>query len=34
MRMFRTLSDEGFKELNDKTFKNRFKEFFLFKNST
>lgn len=27
------LSNENFRELNDKTFKNRFKELFLFKNS-
>ncbi len=33
MRMFRALSDEDFKELNNKIFKNRFKKFFFFKNS-
>ncbi len=32
MRMFHALSDENFRELNNKTFKSRFKEFFLFKN--
>jgi len=32
--MFRALNDEGFKELNNKTFKNRFKKFFFFKNLT
>jgi len=35
MRVFLiTLSDKDFKELNNKIFKNRFKELFFFKNST
>jgi len=34
MRGFRALSDENLKELNNKTFKDRFKEFFFFKNLT
>ncbi len=33
MQVIHALSNKDFKELNDKTFKNRFKEFFLFKNS-
>ncbi len=33
MQVIRALSNEDFKELNNKTFKSRFKEFFLFKNS-
>ncbi len=33
MRVIRALSNEDFKELNDKTFKSHFKELFLFKNS-
>ncbi len=32
MRVFRALNDKDFKKLNNKTFKNRFKEFFFYKN--
>ncbi len=32
MRVIRALSDKDFKELNNKTFKSRFTEFFFFEN--
>ncbi len=33
MRVIRALNDKDFKELNNNTFKNRFKKLFLFENS-